>query len=182
MLALAYAAEHPAKPAALVLIGCGTCSLAARAEFEARLEARLTPADRAEIAHIRQTEADADRQLAALGRLMTRVYGYDIEDVPNDAATFDAAAHNETWADMLRLQRDGSYPAAFAAISAPVLMLHGEADPHPGRMVEDDLLKHIPHLEYRELQKCGHCPWLERQARRTFFETLEAWLAARFHS
>ena len=182
MLALAYAAEHPTKPAALVLVGCGTFSPAARAEFEARLEARLTPADRAEIAHIRQTEADADRQLAALGRLMTRVYGCDIEEIPNGAATVDAVAHDETWADVLRLQRDGSHPAAFAAISRPVLMLHGEADPHPGRSTWEDLRKHIPHLEYRELPKCGHSPWLERQAKRTFFETLEAWLAARLQS
>jgi pimeloyl-ACP methyl ester carboxylesterase len=81
---------------------------------------------------------------------------------------------------MVRLQRDGIYPTAFAAIDAPVLMLHGDADPHPGRLTSEDLRTYIPHLEYRELPKCGHSPWLERQARHTFFETLKAWLAARF--
>jgi pimeloyl-ACP methyl ester carboxylesterase len=89
-------------------------------------------------------------------------------------------AHEETWADMARLQRDGIYPAAFAAIGAPVLMLHGNADPHPGRLISEDLRTYIPHLEYQELPKCGHSPWLERQARQAFFETLKAWLAARF--
>src|SRR5215470_15345200 len=34
MLALAYAAEHPATAAALVLVGCGTFSRGARQEFE----------------------------------------------------------------------------------------------------------------------------------------------------
>lgn len=181
MLALAYAARHPATPNALVLIGCGTFSLAARAEFEARLEARLTPTDRASLAHINETEADANRRWAAVGRLMTRVYGHDIEDVPGEVAEIDTVAHEQTWADMLRLQRDRVYPSAFAAIRVPVLMLHGEADPHPGGLIGDDLRRYIPHLEYQELTKCGHSPWLERQARAVFFETLMAWLAARFN-
>lgn len=180
MLALAYAAEHPTTPAALVLIGCGTFSSAAWAEFEARLEARLTPSDRANIAHVRRTEPVADRQLAAVGRLMTRVYGHDVEDVADDMAAVDAVAHEQTWADMVRLQHDGIYPAAFAVIGAPVLLLHGEADPHPGRLISEDLRRYVPHLEYQELPKCGHSPWLERQARQAFFETLKAWLVARF--
>jgi pimeloyl-ACP methyl ester carboxylesterase len=167
-------------PAGLILIGCGTFSMAARAEFEARLDARLTPADRAEIAYLRQTETDADRRLAALGRLMTRVYGHDIEDVSDDGVAIDAVAYEQTWADMMRLQRDGTYPAAFAAIGAQVVMLHGDADPHPGRLIAEDLRRYIPHLEYRELSKCGHSPWLERQAKRAFFEMLGAWLSARF--
>src|SRR5215831_19806845 len=45
MLALAYAAEHPTAPAALVLVGCGTFSRDARQEFERRRAARLAPAD-----------------------------------------------------------------------------------------------------------------------------------------
>jgi pimeloyl-ACP methyl ester carboxylesterase len=179
MLALAYAADHPTTPAALVLVGCGTFSLAARAAFEARLDARLTPADRASIAHVKLTEADVNRRRAAMGRLMTRVYGYDIEDVADDAAVVDALAHEETWADMIRLQREGVCPAAFAAIRVPVLMLHGDADPHPGRLISEDLRPHIPQLEYQELPRCGHSPWLERQARQAFFEVLNAWLAAR---
>jgi len=180
MLALAYAAEHPTVPAGLILIGCGTFSAAARAEFEARLEARLTSRDRTYLADLNRTEASADRRLAAVGRLMTRVYGHDIEDVAEQMAAIDAAAHEQTWADMVRLQRDGTYPAAFAAIGVPVLMLHGEQDPHPGRLIREDLRGYIPHLEYKEHPKCGHSPWLERQAKQAFFDTVNAWLEARF--
>lgn len=180
MLALAYAAEHPETSAALVLIGCGTFSAAARQEFEARLDARLGPADRDTLASLRQTQPNADRRLAAQGRIMVRAYGHDIEDVSNGPATIDAVAHQQSWADMKRLQNDGTYPAAFAAIGVPVLMLHGEADPHPGRMIMEDLRKHIPHLEYRELSKCGHSPWLERQAREPFLKELRSWVSARF--
>lgn len=182
MLALSYAAAHPAMPGAMVLVGCGTFSLAARAEFETRLEGRLTPVDRAGMDQIIQAEADPDRRLAALGRLIQRVYSYDVEEGPDDVAV-DASANQETWADMLRLQCEGVYPAAFASIRAPILMLHGRADPHPGLLTSRDLRRHIPHLEYEELSECGHYPWLERRAKAQFFETLNAWLIARvFHA
>lgn len=181
MLALAYAASHPARAAGLVLIGCGTFSTVARHAFERRLDAILTPSDRADIARVERDEPDANRQLAMVGRLMTRVYGYDVEEVDMNVDVLDVQAHEQTWADMVRLQRDGVYPAAFATIDVPVLMLHGDADPHPGLLIADDLRRYIPHLEYRELAKCGHSPWLERQARDEFFASLEVWIGARTH-
>jgi pimeloyl-ACP methyl ester carboxylesterase len=176
MLALAHGAAHPTTARSLVLIGCGTFSSTTRAVFEARVEARLTSADRASLAHIERNEADADRRLAAMGRVMTRVYAHDLDDDTEDVAAVDARAHDETWADMVRLQDDGVYPAAFAAIDVPVLMLHGEADPHPGRSIYEELRACLPQLEYRELPKCGHSPWRERQARRAFFDALEGWI------
>lgn len=44
----------------------------------------------------------------------------------------DAQAHYETSHGMMRLQAEGAYPAAFAAIKVPVLMIHGTFDLHPG--------------------------------------------------
>jgi pimeloyl-ACP methyl ester carboxylesterase len=180
MLALVYAAHHPPIPAALVLVGCGTFSRAARTEFEARRAARLTPADHASIAHITQTEKDPNRRLAERGRVMARAYSYDVDDGQGDLVVVDAVAHEQTWTDMVRLIDQGAYPAAFAAITCPVLMLHGEADPHPGPRTREDLRPHIPHLEYRELSKCGHSPWLERQAREAFFESVNEWIAGQW--
>ena len=95
-----------------------------------------------------------------------------------DEGAFDTRANQETWNDMLRLQAAGVYPAAFAAIRAPVLMLHGAYDPHPGTMIRDGLAPFIPQLEYREWERCGHYPWLEKHARDDFYRTLRAWLHA----
>ncbi len=86
------------------------------------------------------------------------------------------AKSKETWLDMLRLQEAGVYPAAFRAIEAPVLMLHGTYDPHPGAMIRDCLRQYMPQIEYRELQRCGHDPWRERFASDEFFAALRAWL------
>jgi pimeloyl-ACP methyl ester carboxylesterase len=81
---------------------------------------------------------------------------------------------------MVRLQQEGVYPAAFAAIDVPVIMLHGAADPHPGRMIRAGLEPHLPQLEYREWERCGHYPWLERHVGVEFFAALRGWLSRIF--
>jgi len=88
----------------------------------------------------------------------------------------DMRAQQETWNDMIRLQEEGVYPAAFAAIKGTVIMLHGAEDPHPGRMIHRSLQGYLPQIEYREWQRCGHCPWLEREARDEFFKVMRDWL------
>jgi pimeloyl-ACP methyl ester carboxylesterase len=60
-----------------------------------------------------------------------------------------------------------------------LLMLHGVFDPHPGPMIYESLRPFIQRLEYRELDRCGHSPWLERHARAEFFSILKSWLAAK---
>jgi pimeloyl-ACP methyl ester carboxylesterase len=111
--------------------------------------------------------------------LIDRAYDVDLlPDDPLDWAVFDEEANARSWSDMLRLQADGTYPAAFAAIQCPVLMLHGAADPHPGPMIRDALLHFLPQLDYRELDRCGHYPWRERHARDAFVAELRDWLAS----
>lgn len=149
MLALAFAAEHPKALSSLVLVGCGTFDLESRAEFK-----RLV----------------AERPAGA---------AYDVDVLEDDAdVVFDARGHKETWDDELRLQAEGRHPAAFSAIEVPVLMLHGDFDPHPGRMIRASLAPHVRRLAYRQIARCGHEPWRERGARDEFFRVLKEWLRA----
>jgi pimeloyl-ACP methyl ester carboxylesterase len=149
MLALAYAAAHPCSAGPLVLVGCGTYDLASRAVLGKRRRERGT----------------GD-------------YALD-EAVCRPEVEFDFRAHQETWDDELRLQAEGVHPGSFSAIRSDVLMVHGDVDPHPGLMVRDSLRPYVPQLEYRELARCGHYPWLERHARETFFRVVREWLLVR---
>jgi pimeloyl-ACP methyl ester carboxylesterase len=72
------------------------------------------------------------------------------------------------------------YPAAFAAVDSPVLMLHGGYDPHPGRMIYESLAPFLKGLEYREWERCGHYPWREREVSGEFFAELKEWLMRHF--
>jgi pimeloyl-ACP methyl ester carboxylesterase len=71
------------------------------------------------------------------------------------------------------LQREGHQPAEFAEITAPVIMMHGADDAHPGRMIRDSLQDCISDLTYIEFADCGHVPWLERRAGPQFLQMLE---------
>ena len=180
MLALAYAAAHPDAAGPLALVGCGTFDPVARARLQAILEERTDQALRAALDRLEEEHLDPDERLARRYALTHRLYDYDpLPPEPNPEANrepFDMQAHNETWNDMLRLQAEGMYPAAFARIRSPVLMLHGDYDPHPGPMIRDSLALLLHQLEYVELVRCGHRPWAERYAREEFFAALRAWL------
>jgi pimeloyl-ACP methyl ester carboxylesterase len=176
MLALAYAAKYPRRARSIVLIGCGTFDERARARMREILKQRTGEALRRRLERLPSEHADPDERLRAYGNLIAPLYSHDV-DGGLDLAVCDARGHNETWTDMLRLQDRGVYPAAFAAISRPVLMLHGSQDPHPGQLVRASLQPFIARLQYQEWDGCGHYPWLERGVRDDFLADLRQWLA-----
>jgi pimeloyl-ACP methyl ester carboxylesterase len=177
MLALAHAAAHPASVRALALIGCGTFDAAGRDRVRATVDARTSAELQRKIADLAVTVRDPDERLRRFGDLVLPLYSCDLNAAELPLETCDARAHAETWRDMLRLQQGGVYPAAFSAIRAPVLMLHGADDPHPGRSTSALLRACLPQLEYREWQRCGHYPWLERAAAAEFVAVLRDWLS-----
>ncbi len=185
MLALSFAAAHPGRARSLALVGCGTYDEASRAVYRRAVDARLGEEGRRQAARLRREMAAAasdeerDRLLADLGRLLGRAQAHD--PLPEDdggALPVDARGHDETWADALRLQAEGVEPAAFAAITCPVLMLQGDEDPHPGAATADLLRLFMPQLQYRGLARCGHRPWAERYAREPFLAALGEWLGS----
>lgn len=174
MLALAYAAAHPSSTGPLVLVGCGTFDPVTRAAMQSTVAERMNDEIRAQLKQAEQLDPNA--RLKASAKATAPIYSYDPMSFPHADDEVDAHAHEETWGDMLRLQTEGIYPAAFAAIKVPVLMVHGTFDPHPGRLTMQTLRPYLPQLEYRELEHCGHYPWIERAATDAFFSVVRDWL------
>jgi len=179
MLALCFAAEHPSKVGPIVLVGCGTFDQASKSAMQATIDERMNDDVRDRIRRISADVTDSALQFVHVFKLTRQIYDYDPIGPYADKEEFepfDLRAHDETWKDMRRLQDDGTYPKAFAAIESPVLMVHGQYDPHPGKMIRDSLHPYLPQLEYRELEKCGHSPWIEKSAREPFFSGICEWL------
>jgi pimeloyl-ACP methyl ester carboxylesterase len=179
MLALAYAAAHPADAGRIVLVGCGTFDKASRERMNQIIIERTDPEMQLALAELDRLEIDRDERIMRKFAILEQIYAVDPlepEAEAEEMPLFDSRAHKETWQDMLTLQERGVYPAAFAAITSPVLMLHGEEDPHPGEMIRKSLAPYISGLEYHALKRCGHSPWCERAARGEFFEVLKRWL------
>src|SRR5260370_23788538 len=176
MLSLAYAAAHPSSAGPIVLVCSGTFDLASRDQLSANMAKRMNDDLRRKFEQVDKL-TDPNQRFRALGSLTMELYSYDLATTDHESDESEPGSTHETWEDMMRLQGEGVYPAAFAAIKSPVLMLHGADDPHPGQMIRASLEPHIPQLEYREWQRCGHYPWLEKFSRDEFFSVLRNWLA-----
>jgi len=174
MLALAYAAAHPGSTGPLVLVGCGTFDPVARAAMQSTVAERMNDEIRAQLKQADQLDPNA--RMKASAEATAPIYSYNPLSLPHADDEVDARAHDETWDDMLRLQTEGVYPAAFSAIKVPVLMVHGAFDPHPGGLTTQTLRPYLPQLDYRELEHCGHYPWIERAAGAAFFSLVRDWL------
>ncbi len=178
MLALSFAAAHPDKARSLVLVGCGTYDRVSRDVYHRTMNDRLGPVGQERKAQLKRQLTDTDQPdavLAQIGALDGYAQAFDLVEEPNYTG-IDAAGHRETWSDVLRLQDEGIEPAAFSAITCPVLMLHGDTDPHPGRSTHETLREFIRQIEYVEIPQCGHEPWLERWGREPFLDTLRRWV------
>jgi pimeloyl-ACP methyl ester carboxylesterase len=175
MLALVYAAEHPSEVSSIVLVGCGSFDKTSRSVGVKIREERIAR-------YIdKHPEFADDLNLELNDRIikwhkLTDNYEVITSLDQMDGIVFDRKGYTETWSDMLRCQETGLYPAAFSNIVSPVLMLHGSYDPHPGKMIRDILKGHIPQLEYREFESCGHQPSIEVFAREEFFRVIHDWL------
>lgn len=180
MLALAYTAAHPNEVSSLVLIGCGTFDSAARERLRVTRESRMDEGLQQRLDRLSEEIPDPDERLRIIDDLIRPLDSYELISNDHEDEAYDGRAHEETWGDMVRLQEAGVYPAAFAAIDAPVIMLHGAVDPHPGQMIRASLEPLIPRLEYQEWERCGHYPWLEKAVREEFFDVLCRWLIGQF--
>ena len=172
MLGLAHAAAHPSSLRRLVLVSCGTFDAPSRAKLTATRDERTDDATRRRMTEIVREFSDADERFAAFGALYEQLDSYDLLERDAEPARCDERGYRESWGDMMRLEREGVHPALFAAITCPVVMIHGDYDPHPGRLVRDSLAAVIGDLTYHELERCGHYPWRERHARKAFLDLL----------
>lgn len=172
MLALCYAAEYSDTISSVVIVGCGTFDEMSRSKMKSIISERLTKEIRDELEKIDNSNLSIDEKLSKKGKVINKIYNYDnFED--NSVIECSAKAHEKSWNDMMKLQKEGVYPKTFDNITIPVLMLHGKYDPHPGNLIYNNLKKYIPKLEYISYEKCGHSPWLEKSFYREFYYNLK---------
>ena len=155
-----------------MLVGCGTFDKDSRAELRARHNNLLTDEKKKELSEIEAVE-DAEEKSRRLALFHDGLYAYEMIEGDRPEVRFDLESNIQSWHDMVRQQEAGVYPQGFSKIQNPVVMIHGHFDPHPGRMIFENLKQYIEQLEYIELEKCGHSPWEEKFVRNEFYGRLK---------
>ena len=182
-LSFILAARHQGLVRKLVMIGSGPFAARYATEVGARRMERLTEEERDAFERARAalncgTTKDRDAALARLGALARKADAYDpLPQATDETIVPDAAIFEKVWCEASELRERGVLLELGLKITCPVVAIHGDYDPHPAEGVRRPLASVVEDFEFLLLECCGHVPWIERQARATFFRVLQKTLS-----
>ncbi len=180
MLAFMYAARCPDEVRKLILISSGAFEEGFAARILPNRMSRLSEAESRELETLMDRLEDPlwagrekDLALARLGEIMARADAYKIGYPADDPVEVDFHIHERVWAEARALRASGRLLALGVSIRCPVVAIHGDHDPHPADGVRIPLGRAVKDFKFILLEKCGHRPWIELEARDAFFARLE---------
>jgi len=173
------AARHSASVKKLVLVGSGPFEPQYAVNITGTRLTRLSEADRLRALSLIEalsspsTESKAEL-LGEFGALCARADAYDAQPDDHEALEVKYDPGQRVWREAEELRRSGELLQMGKQITCPVVAIHGDYDSHPAEGVERPLSRVLREFRFVLLEKCGHSPWLERQARDRFYHILRS--------
>ncbi|MGB9177380.1 MAG: alpha/beta hydrolase [Methanoregula sp.] len=171
------AARYPALVRKLILVGSPP--------FEEHYALSITKTRLDRLSSVERSEAqvligqledplagDKNPLLARLGLLLSHA------DACDPVLTADETFHCQydvfrgVWDEACELRKNQVLIRMAHAIRCPVIAIHGDRDPHPAEGVNVPLSRECPDFRFILLSKCGHRPWIERNASDAFYDAL----------
>jgi pimeloyl-ACP methyl ester carboxylesterase len=177
-LCLIFASRFPKLVKRSILIGCGPLEEKyAEGIMKARLD-RLNDNDRKEAIRLKEALGRPVHEKGAFerfGELMSKADSFDrIMDVSEkDDTIFLEDVFQSIWKEASGLRTSGMLLSYAEQASCPIVAIHGDHDPHPAEGIRVPLEKRAKGFKLIILEKCGHQPWMERQARSEFFRAIK---------
>jgi pimeloyl-ACP methyl ester carboxylesterase len=170
-LGLLFAARHPALVQKLVLVSSGPFEEKYVARIMGSRLKRLSAQEQREV-HLLQKDLKDPDKFARFGELMSQADFYDPLPMKTEGVELRPDLFQGVWGEASELRKNGQLLARIKDIQCPVTAIHGDHDPHPAEGVEKPLAAALKGFRFILLEKCGHTPWMEKQARDPFFEAL----------
>lgn len=79
----------------------------------------------------------------------------------------------KVWQEASTLRKQGKLLDLTNKIKCPILAIHGDYDPHPAQGVKQPLGARLKNFKFILLEKCGHKPWVEKEAQKKFFQIIK---------
>lgn len=173
-LSFMLAARHPESVKKLILVGSGPFETKYAVNIMDTRLRRLTAAERMDVFALTAAlddPADADKStiMARLGTIIAKTDAYDPLLHEREHLEYQYQIHQRVWAEADALRRSGELLAFGTEITCPVVAIHGDYDPHPAEGVREPLARVLTNFRFVLLEHCGHCPWIERQAKDRFY-------------
>jgi len=178
MLSFIFTARHPSFVKKLILIGSGAYEEKYAVNIVRTRLSRLSEEEREEALSLMETLndpaiKDKNTPMARLGKLIAKADSYD--PLPNKSEMLECQydIYQSVWEQARELRSSGKLLELGKRIKCPVIAIHGDYDPHLPEGVKDTLSRIIKAFKFILFEKCGHYPWLERNARARFYNILK---------
>jgi pimeloyl-ACP methyl ester carboxylesterase len=104
--------------------------------------------------------------------LFTKADAYDPLTLETEVIEVQYHIFQGVWGEAAHLRASGELLELARQIQCAVVAIHGDYDPHPSEGVKEPLTNVLGDFRFILLEKCGHLPWIERQARDEFYKIL----------
>jgi len=178
ILSFIFAARYPLFVKKIILVGSGSFEEKhAKNTMKTRL-GRLSKDEKRELLKLMKTLKDPTIQdknmvLKKFSKLISKADSYDPLKSGSEEIDCNFQVYHSVWKDAEDLRRSEKLLKLGKKIQCPVIAIHGEYDPHPYKGIEKTLSHMLTDFRFFLLAKCGHCPWIERNARDKFYYILK---------
>jgi pimeloyl-ACP methyl ester carboxylesterase len=180
-LGFIFAAQNTALVKKLILIASGPFEEKyAQNIMKIRLD-RLGDKDRSEVLFlinkleepaVPDKEGNKNIALMRLGKLISKADSFDPLPHGDHVLGCQHDIFQNVWGQAIELRRSGRLLGYGKKIKCPVIAVHGDYDPHPAEGVSRPLSRILKDFRFILLEKCGHTPWIERLAKKKFYELI----------
>jgi pimeloyl-ACP methyl ester carboxylesterase len=144
--------------------------------FKTRMS-RLSAAESDDfISSMNLIEELSDKNKAVPSSLLHHISKTDNYDIITEDKEyiFYPAVYNKIWNEASELRKNGKIVEFIRQITASVVAIHGDYDPHPAEAVKGILESMVKNFRFILLNRCGHYPWKEYYCRKHFFNILRS--------
>ena len=94
------------------------------------------------------------------------------KDNEKENNSFNQEIFRKVWKEAETLRISGKLIDTISSIKCPVVAIHGDYDPHPAEGVKKPLARILNDFRFIKLERCGHKPWIEKEAKDNFYRIL----------
>jgi pimeloyl-ACP methyl ester carboxylesterase len=178
LLSFIFTAQNPSFVKKLLLVSSASYQEKYALNITQTRLSRLSEMEREQALSLMQTlndpsVADKNTLMGRLGELVSRADSYDPLPYDDEILECQFDIFQGVWEQASELRSSGKLLELGRKIKCPVVAIHGDYDAHPAAGVVEPLSRVVKDFRFIILEKCGHRPWLERNARDRFYNILK---------
>jgi pimeloyl-ACP methyl ester carboxylesterase len=177
MLSYIFAARYPTLVKKLILVSSGVLEAEDTEQINKTRLSRLSNEQKDKLESVRNKYVDSSSEaknqaFMELFTLVQQADAYDLLPHESDLEVVRPRLYESVWKDMVTLRDSGDLVRFGSKITCPVVAIHGNYDPRSGQAIKESLSSHVKDFRFILLDKCGHYPWYEKQAKDRFYTEL----------